>query len=281
MKNFIRLIGIIAFAAVIVFSLTAAACGGNSSGGTTSSRSSTPTLDLLDFFFMSEEWFRDTPHDFRTNTYSVSSNKQANLKGAAIIIPATYEGKPVTVVDDFDGEDIVSITIPNGIIEIGSSAFAGCKSLTSVSIGNTVTTIGQAAFFNCKNLRSIAIPDSVIEIGGTAFYGCENITSITIGKNVSRIGTNAFNGCSFTSVIIPASVTILNAGAFGSNYGAVSGARPSTLTSVTFEGSNHYWDNRFSSYRVFDGDLDDKYRAGGAGTYTRPNDPDIRTWTKQ
>ena len=49
-----------------------------------------------------------------------------------IVIPATYNGLPVT--------------------EIGSSAFESCRSLTSVTIGDSVTSIGDLAFYWCSSL---------------------------------------------------------------------------------------------------------------------------------
>ena len=41
---------------------------------------------------------------------------------------------------------LTSITIPNSVTRIGSSAFYGCGNLISVTIGNSVTSIGENAF---------------------------------------------------------------------------------------------------------------------------------------
>ena len=56
-----------------------------------------------------------------------------------------------------------SVTIPDGVTEIGKYAFNGfngCKSLTSVAIPPSVKAIGEDAFFGCSSLESI-------EFGGT------------------------------------------------------------------------------------------------------------------
>ena len=98
-----------------------------------------------------------------------------------IIIPGTYQGKPVT--------------------SIGEQAFDGCRGLTTVTIGSGVTSIGNWAFWGCVGLTSITIPDSVISIGNDAFDGCSGLTTVTIGSGVTTIGEGAFSGCySLTSV---------------------------------------------------------------------------------
>ena len=47
---------------------------------------------------------------------------------------------------------IKSITIENGITNIGRRAFAGCKNLTNITIPGSVTSIGDYAFYNCSSL---------------------------------------------------------------------------------------------------------------------------------
>jgi len=122
-----------------------------------------------------------------------------------------------------------SITIPDSVTTIGSSAFSGCTSLTSVTIPDSVTEIGYYAFYGCTSLTSVTIPDSVTTIGWYAFYGCTSLTSVTIPDSVTTIGEGVFRECtSLTSVTIPDSVTTIGSSAF---YGCTS------LTSVTIPDS--------------------------------------------
>lgn len=68
-----------------------------------------------------------------------------------------------------------SVTIPDGIEEIGGGAFMGCSNLTNVHIPRSVKSIELYAFSGCSSLRSLVIPDSVTYIGEHAFEGCSNL----------------------------------------------------------------------------------------------------------
>ena len=95
----------------------------------------------------------------------------------------------------FRMDSITSITIPNGVKNIGSFAFSCCSSLTSVTIGNNVQLIDSAAFSNCLSLTSITIPNSVMNIEYCAFSACLSLESVNIGNNLVRVGDGAFNSC--------------------------------------------------------------------------------------
>ena len=157
--------------------------------------------------------------------YSVS---KGTATAAEVIIPAVYEGKPVTEIAyaGFSNyTNMTSISIPDSVTSISPSAFFGCSGLTSITIPAGVTGIGSNAFSGCSGLTSITIPSSVTSIGEWAFYNCSGLTSITILDGVTSIGSNAFSGCSgLTSITIPSSVTSIGDYAFSYCYG---------LTSVT------------------------------------------------
>ena len=136
-------------------------------------------------------------------------------------------------------KNLTSITIPNNLTGIGSSAFSGCNGLNRVQIDNIaswcsvtfgddysnpifvakhlyfnnsevkkmvipsgVTRVGASVFRNCSSITSVEIPNSVTTIGESAFEGCSNLTSISVGKNVTHIGDRALRGCNkLTSVV--------------------------------------------------------------------------------
>ena len=45
--------------------------------------------------------------------------------------------------------DMVSVTLPKGLNNIGEGAFLGCSSMTSVTIPNSVMSISEYAFYKC------------------------------------------------------------------------------------------------------------------------------------
>ena len=172
------------------------------------------------------------------STYYTNYASVTGYNGNAdnVVIPKTYRGIPVKIIEDraFSFQTrIKSVTIPDSVTSIGQEAFVGCTGLTSVTIGNGVTSIGDYAFNDCGGLTSITIPDSVTSIGRSAFKGCTGLTSITIPNNVTSIGTEAFRGCTgLTSVTIPDSVMSIGGGAFYGCSGLTSIVIPDGVTSI-------------------------------------------------
>lgn len=113
-----------------------------------------------------------------------------------------------------------SVTVPDGIVEIGDCAFdAWCNNdmtnLTSVTLPVGLEEIDDEAFDECEKLASINLPDSLVLIGDDAFSGCESLTSVTLPAKLKHIGAGAFSHCNgLTSIAIPEKVKELEYGAF-------------------------------------------------------------------
>ena len=181
----------------------------------------------------------------------VSCDKNAS---GELVIPSTYEGKPVTSIGGsaFSGcSRLTSVRIPDSVTYIGDRAFRYCGNLTSVTIGNSVTSIEGWTFDYCGSLTSVRIPESVTSIGKKAFAHCSSLTSVTIGNSVTSIGDLAFyDSVSLTSVTIPDSVISIGSRAFEycgltsviigdsvTSIGSNAFAYCSSLESITFRGN--------------------------------------------
>lgn len=76
----------------------------------------------------------------------------------------------ITSIDDycFVYTDMETVVIPESCNVIGAHAFSDCHSLSTLTLKNGVKEIGSAAFMNC-NLTDIFLPASVKKIGSSAF----------------------------------------------------------------------------------------------------------------
>ena len=82
---------------------------------------------------------------------------------------------------------LTSIHFPDGLEEIGDSAFVSSK-LESVEIPASVKRIGNRAFGNCKALRAICLTEGLVHIGDNAFEGVRSLARLDIPASVSHIG---------------------------------------------------------------------------------------------
>ena len=93
----------------------------------------------------------------------------------------------------FADSGIAKVTM-EGVTEIPSAAFAGCKNLTSFSFDN-IKSIGRGSFRDCENLKEVIIPETVEEIQyeyeDSPFENCG--AERVVIKN-ERMSTECFDG---------------------------------------------------------------------------------------
>ena len=107
------------------------------------------------------------------------------------------------VLTDYRGYE-TEIAIPAGVTSIGESAFEG-KDIESVKVPDGVTALGYRAFYHCTKLKSVELPKTLQTIASYAFRSCENLESITVSGTSAKKGT----------VMIPGSVTEMKDFTFG------------------------------------------------------------------
>ena len=75
---------------------------------------------------------------------------------------------------------------------LSAKLFKDCVALSEVTIPEGVVRIGTGCFDGCESITHIALPDSIEELGDECFRGCVSMKSLYLPKKLHKIGTNAF-----------------------------------------------------------------------------------------
>ena len=148
---------------------------------------------------------------FKVTQITANAFKSCNITSVSIPQSVTAIGSSA-----FSGcSSLSSIVIPEGVNELGSSAFSGCTKATSVSLPNSITSIGSYAFENCSSITSIIIPEGVTLLQEATFKGCSSLTSVVLPKSLTEIGNNVFQNCStLSSITLPQELKYISKYAF-------------------------------------------------------------------
>ena len=153
-------------------------------------------------------------------------------------------------------DNILGITVADGITRIGNNAFAKCGLALTFNIADSVTEIGDNAFERClflktmpqpKNLTSIGkeafsytaiteinLPSTVTSLGSGAFKYCTKATKATISANITTIPSRAFEACAALSEIsIPEGITDIDMMAFQNCMGLTKVTLPVSLKKIS------------------------------------------------
>ncbi|MBE7504171.1 MAG: leucine-rich repeat domain-containing protein [Verrucomicrobiales bacterium] len=122
--------------------------------------------------------------------------------GAHVTVPETINGMPVTRIANgaFRGKtDLQTMTLPSGLIAIGSQAFS-MSGLTSISIPDGVVAIEAETFTRCSNLTHVTLPPTLLSIAAQAF-AWTGLTEISIPTSVTTLHSAALMFCTNLTAI--------------------------------------------------------------------------------
>lgn len=112
---------------------------------------------------------------------------------------------------------LTTLTLPEGLRDIGTNAFQNCNNLTKLKIPNidawlnvTLASASSTPFYSSgkgylfigdEEVTNIAIPSGLSAIGAYTFYNCTGIEEASFPESLQSIGSNAFYGCTGLSRI--------------------------------------------------------------------------------
>lgn len=147
-----------------------------------------------------EIWYTSTDGKVIESEYlgDVISNVYENGKGRMVF------GKSLTAIpsEGFVSQTrLETISLPESVTAIESTAFAFCENLASIDMPGVIT-IGPDAFHFSGLTGTLTLPDSLEDIDQFAFSYCLKLEGVVIPENVKRIGEGAFLEGSYTKVFV-------------------------------------------------------------------------------
>ena len=90
---------------------------------------------------------------------------------------------------------VTAVDFGGSVMNIGKSAFEGCKNIRQLVIPGNVKVIEDGAFADCTGLEEVILESGVTHIGPKAFAGCSSLKKVSIPETVGYTADDAFEGC--------------------------------------------------------------------------------------
>lgn len=143
-------------------------------------------------------------------TITKDNRAKVGYKGTGneeLVIPETfYDGGKwyrVTKIANyaFDSCSLLeSITIPETVTLVGTSAFSDINTLKSAKFLGNIDVLGTYAFLRCKSLENVEIQGVKIIKSG-AFAGCNSLSNLAIPNTVTHIEEHPFKDTQISQLI--------------------------------------------------------------------------------
>ena len=144
------------------------------------------------------------------NIYSRAFANCSRLK--EVIIPNTVSNISSSAYENCDGLERITINMTG---RIDSKAFYDCDALTSISIADGVTEIGRELCYGCDKLTDVKLGKYIEKIPDSAFRLCQSLETINIPRFCTTIAANAFaEDTKLSSAYIPPYVTKIENNSF-------------------------------------------------------------------
>ena len=177
-----------------------------------------------------------------TPLYSCFGNKFSSqvFRGASIesvtFLPEVKKIAPYTLMGGYSTpllSNTSTLTIPEGVEEIGARAFAYSGLAISVSIPTTVKKV-KSGIFEHTNISKLTIPQGhLTEVPASIAKECAHLTQVSIPSNITSLGSGCFSGCTaLPNVQLPAGLKVIGDSAFLSCRTFVSVSIPNTVTKI-------------------------------------------------
>ncbi|MCC8037565.1 MAG: leucine-rich repeat domain-containing protein [Bacteroidales bacterium] len=107
------------------------------------------------------------------------------------------------------------VTLPSGLVTVGSYCFRQCSALEQVVLPSTLTTINTHGFYQCSALTSFDFLSTNIKTIGTYAFAYSGLEAVELPSDTSlQINSNAFNQSSIKSLKFNGAVYSIGANAF-------------------------------------------------------------------
>ncbi len=141
---------------------------------------------------------------------SVAYIQNGDIDGGAVVI---REGtKSIAPNAFYTRSQLTSITLPEGLTDIGENAFFGTN-LTGITIPSSVTYIGEKAFHACLFQKTSFVNNSALDAETNGYWGAQVFDEYVNGLYINDHVVITANS-SITATTIPDDVTTIGAGAF-------------------------------------------------------------------
>lgn len=127
---------------------------------------------------------------------------EVNIPATVSFDNVTYSVKKIGESAFSNLDNIKTVTIANGVEEIGNQAFWDCDGLTNLTLpSSSLRKIGDEAF-TWMRMKTLELPEGLESIGAHAFGSNGNLQRVVLPSTLSALGDGIFNSCSSLTTVV-------------------------------------------------------------------------------